>query len=318
MKKSFFIFCMSLLIAFCSFITAEAATKKVIEKDSQGNAIKTTITETDQYGNETTTIINHQEEVNPQTQIQGNQMTAPAANNNIVTSTASAPATPADNVQLPPVQQERTVVQQQPVQPTAPVMKKGLKPGSNILYGRLGLSVPTNKPDGTIRIPGYEPLDCSWGVVGIELGATYLHYITNYFALGAEFGLDAFLGKTDKSTNIEVTQSTVFANFLLLAHIYLNNIQEESRFYIPIGIGFGSASYTVSANYLGYNSSDSASGSGTCYVIGLGGNWRNDSGNISGCELRYTKSTVDGSEPDSIKDQEIGIFSILFYYGFDF
>jgi hypothetical protein len=34
MKKSFFIFCMSLLIAFCSFITAEAATKKVIEKDS--------------------------------------------------------------------------------------------------------------------------------------------------------------------------------------------------------------------------------------------------------------------------------------------
>lgn len=51
MKKSFFIFCMSLLIAFCSFVTAEAATKKVIEKDSQGNAIKTTITETDQYGN---------------------------------------------------------------------------------------------------------------------------------------------------------------------------------------------------------------------------------------------------------------------------
>jgi len=187
-----------------------------------------------------------------------------------------------------------------------------------LLYGRLGLSIPTNKRDGQIKISGYEPLDYSWGVIGIELGATYLHYISNYFALGAELGLDAFLGKTDKSTNIEVTQSTAFVNFLLLAHIYLNNIEEESRFYIPIGIGIGSASYTLSVDYAGYNSNDSASGSGTCYVIGLGGNWRNEGGNISGVELRYTNSAIDGSDADSIKDQEIGIFSILFYYGFDF
>ncbi|MGE4385600.1 MAG: hypothetical protein AB7E39_07040 [Endomicrobiaceae bacterium] len=67
MKKLFFIFCM-VSLALCFFVNAEAATKKVIEKDAQGNPIKTTITETDQYGNETTTIINHQEEVKPQTQ----------------------------------------------------------------------------------------------------------------------------------------------------------------------------------------------------------------------------------------------------------
>ena len=72
MKKSFFIFCMSLLIAFCSFITAEAATKKVIEKDSQGNAIKTTITETDRYGNEKKLIIINQKKENPKKNIKGN------------------------------------------------------------------------------------------------------------------------------------------------------------------------------------------------------------------------------------------------------
>ncbi|MDD5102191.1 MAG: hypothetical protein PHH62_04315 [Endomicrobiaceae bacterium] len=287
----------------CYLVNVEAATKTIVEKDAQGNAVKTTITETDKFGNETTTIINHKDEPTPQP-----QQFVPA---------------PTEQTQTAPtiIQQAPTTTQNVVTTTAAPktiTPKKGLKVGSNLLYGRLGLSIPTNSPDGEIKIYGYEPLAQSWGTIGIDFGLTYLHYFSNYLALGAEFGLDAFLGKKSTSTNIEVTQSTVFTNFLLLAHIYLNNIEEESRFYIPIGIGAGSASYTVSATYLGYNDSADYNGGGTCYVIGIGGNWRNEGGNISGTELRYTHSTVDGNEPDSIKDQEIGIFSILFYYGFDF
>jgi len=252
---------------------------------------------------ETTTIINHKEEATAQPQPQ-------------LTPAATVPA----EIQTTTIQQTTTTPQTVTVTKAAPIItpKKGLKVGSNLLYGRLGMSIPTNSPNGKITIPGYEPLDCSWGTVGIDFGVTYLHYFSNYLALGAEFGLDAFLGKTAKSTGIELTQSTTFANFLLLAHIYLNNIQEESRFYIPIGIGAGSASYTISAKTAYGDSNYTSSGGGTCYIIGLGGNWRNEGGNISGTELRYTHSTVDGEEADSIKDQEIGIFSILFYYGFDF
>lgn len=140
MKKLFFIFCMVLSLALCSFVNAEAATKKVIEKDAQGNPIKTTITETDQYGNETTTIINHQEEVKPQPQ---QQIITPAVSNeaqqqqlstntNVQQQTVVNTAQPQENVSATPNK-------------TAVITKKGLKPGSNLLYGRLGLSIPTNK-----------------------------------------------------------------------------------------------------------------------------------------------------------------------------
>ncbi|MDD3729976.1 MAG: hypothetical protein PHI20_02955 [Endomicrobiaceae bacterium] len=201
-----------------------------------------------------------------------------------------------------------------PVAAPKPVIKKELKKGSNMLYGRLGIAIPLNSPDGKIYIYGYEPLDMSWGTVAIELGATYLHFLSDYFALGGEFGLDAILPKTDTSTNIEVNQSTIFANFLLLTHIYLNGPKEETRFYVPVGIGFGSASYTVKVN----GESADASGSGGCYVIGIGANWRTKTGNITGGELRYTSSGIDGNEPDSIRDQNISILSVNFYYGFDF
>lgn len=94
----------------------------------------------------------------------------------------------------------------------------------------------------------------------------------------------------------------------------MNNPKEETRFYVPVGIGFGSASYTLKIN----NESADYSGSGGCYVIGIGANWRTQTGNITGGELRYTSSGLDGNEADSIRDQNISILSINFYYGFDF
>lgn len=285
MKKLFCVVGFVTFAFFC-FSTSEAATKTIIEKDAQGNEIKRTVVETDKLGNETTTIINSNTAVQQQVPVQVSEQSQPAA--------VSAPVTPS------------------PV--AVPVVKKELKKGSNVLYGRLGLAMPLNSPDGKIYLPSSEPLDMSWGTLTIELGATYLHFLSDYIALGGEFGLDLILPKTDTNAHFEVSQSTVFANFLLLTHIYLNNPKDETRFYIPIGIGFGSASYTVTVN----NESASASGSGGCYVIGIGTNWRTQTGNITGGELRYTSSSLDGNEPDSIKDQNISILSINFYYGFDF
>jgi len=287
MRKLFYVVLFFTFAVFC-FSTVEAATKTIIEKDAQGNEIKRTVVETDKLGNETTTIINS----NQSSQTQPVQQVPAQVSEPQQPVAVSAPVTPA----------------------AAPVVKKELKKGSNVLYGRLGLAMPLNSPDGKIYIPGYEPLDMSWGTLTIELGATYLHFLSDYFALGAEFGLDAILPKTDTSTNIEVNQSTVFASFLLMSHIYLNNPKEETRFYVPVGIGFGSASYTVKVN----NQSEDFSGSGGCYVIGIGANWRTQTGNITGGELRYTSSSLDGNEPDSIRDQNISILSINFYYGFDF
>ncbi len=287
MRKLFYVVWFLTFAVFC-FSTAEAATKTIIEKDAQGNEIKRTVVETDKLGNETTTIINTNQNIQPQA------------------------------VQQTPVQvsepQQQPVAVSAPVTPAVPVVKKELKKGSNVLYGRLGLAMPLNSPDGKIYLPSSEPLDMSWGTLTIELGATYLHFLSDYIALGGEFGLDLILPKTDTNAHFEVSQSTVFANFLLLTHIYLNNPKDEARFYIPIGIGFGSASYTVTVN----NESASASGSGGCYVIGIGTNWRTQTGNITGGELRYTSSSLDGNEPDSIKDQNISILSINMYYGFDF
>lgn len=289
MKKFFNVFWM-LALLICAVTAAEAATKTIIEKDAQGNEIKRTITETDKFGNETTTIVNKDAVQTP-----AQTTTAPAVEQ---TAPVAAPQQTAAPAPLAP----------------KPVIKKELKKGSNMLYGRLGLAMPLNSPDGKIYIPGYEPLDMSWGTLTIELGATYLHFLSDYFALGAEFGLDAILPKTDTSTNIEVNQSTVFASFLLMSHIYLNNPKEETRFYVPVGIGFGSASYTLKIN----NESADYSGSGGCYVIGIGANWRTQTGNITGGELRYTASGLDGNEADSIRDQNISILSVNFYYGFDF
>lgn len=283
MKKTLQFFCILFLVVF-AFVQLEAAVKKVVEKDAQGNEIKTTITETDKAGNETTTIINHQEIASPQP--------TTATVEPVPQAVAPAPVAVAPK----------------------PVVKKELKKGSNILYGRLGLAMPLNSPDGKIYLPSSEPLDMSWGTLTIELGATYLHFLSDYIALGGEFGLDLILPKTDSNSYFDVSQSTVFANFLLLTHIYLNNPKEEARFYIPIGIGFGSASYTLTVN----NESVSASGSGGCYVIGIGTNWRTQTGNLTGAELRYTASGIDGNEPDSIKNQNISILSINMYYGFDF
>ncbi|MDD5020827.1 MAG: hypothetical protein PHR82_01675 [Endomicrobiaceae bacterium] len=281
MKKTLQVFCILLLVVFV-FAKLEAATKTVIEKDAQGNELKKTIIETDKLGNETTTIINQQ------------------------------PTTPSA-VQAPAVTPQPAAPVASPVVPK-PVVKKELKKGSNILYGRLGLAMPLNSPDGKIYLPSSEPLDMSWGTLTIELGATYLHFLSDYIAVGGEFGLDLMLPKTDSNSYFDVNQSTVFANFLLLTHIYLNNPKEEARFYIPIGIGFGSASYTLTVN----NESVSASGSGGCYVIGIGTNWRTQTGNLTGAEIRYTASGIDGNEPDSLKDQNISILSLNMYYGFDF
>ncbi len=291
MKKFFNVFWMLALVIFAVTVS-EAATKTIIEKDAQGNEIKRTITETDKFGNETTTIVNNENAV----QTPAQPTTEPAVQQTVPAPAPQQTAAPA------------------PAAAPKPVIKKELKKGSNMLYGRLGLAMPLNSPDGKIYIPGYEPLDMSWGTLTIELGATYLHFLSDYFALGAEFGLDAILPKTDTSTNIEVNQSTVFASFLLMSHIYLNNPKEETRFYVPFGIGFGSASYTVKVN----SESADASGSGGCYVIGIGANWRTQTGNITGGELRYTSSGLDGNEADSIRDQNISILSINFYYGFDF
>lgn len=286
MKKTLQAFCILLLVIF-AFTKLEAATKTIIEKDAQGNELKKTIVETDKLGNETTTIINQQAQPLPQTPTQSVQQPL---------------AVPQQSVPAPVVVNKVVVV------------KKELKKGSNILYGRLGLAMPLNSPDGKIYLPSSEPLDMSWGTLTIELGATYLHFLSDYIAVGGEFGLDLILPKTDSNSYFEVSQSTVFANFLLLTHIYLNNPKEEARFYVPVGIGFGSASYRLTVN----NESADFSGSGGCYVIGIGTNWRTQTGNLTGAEIRYTASSIDGNEPDSIKNQNISILSLNMYYGFDF
>ncbi|MDD5021877.1 MAG: hypothetical protein PHR82_07115 [Endomicrobiaceae bacterium] len=190
---------------------------------------------------------------------------------------------------------------------------------SSFLALNLGLSVPANTPGWEINIPGGESLDGKWGSAGLEFGLKYLYFLSNYFALGGEINLNLFTTLDNNEYKInKVTQSTTIIDGLLLAHLYLNKPtnQKPTRFYIPIGYGFGSRLYSVKAQSY-YNSLEQeVSGSGDSFMIGLGTNWINTKGAINGWELRFTTSRFKGIKPDYIEDQVVNFISIIYYIGF--
>ena len=97
--------------------------------------------------------------------------------------------------------------------------------GEQMFSANLGIVIPAN----TIDLYGIE---VDYGKTGFGLGAQYQYFITDNFALGAEFGQNWFGSKMQYSSKFRGRTS----NFLFTGRYNLLN-QEGLRLYIPVGIG---------------------------------------------------------------------------------
>lgn len=97
--------------------------------------------------------------------------------------------------------------------------------GDQMVSVNLGVAIPAN----SIDIDGTE---IDYGKTGFALGAQYQYFLTDNFALGAEFDQNWFASKVQYGVKFQSRAS----NFLLTGRYNLLN-QDNLRLYIPIGLG---------------------------------------------------------------------------------
>lgn len=147
-----------------------------------------------------------------------------------------------------------------------------IKAGDRFFALQLGSIVPQNKVD----MYGYS---LSWGKVGLGLGAKYLYFVADQFAIGAEIEHNMFSQATNYNTLVIKSSAT---NYMLA--LRLNIADEESmRLYIPFGLGIASKKAKLSYSYM----NETASHTDFAYNIGIGIEQEIENGNALGLELKY-------------------------------
>lgn len=180
---------------------------------------------------------------------------------------------------------------------------------------------------------GNETLD--WGDGAVSYGLQYMYAITPNFAIGAEYTGNNF-GEAEYERKYfasardwgesEIDSKMDVHNFMIAGR-YTFNPQDNTRFYIPLGLGIAASKATfdleetISMGGLVDHESDSVHKSSTsfAYYLGLGVEGNFNENWIWGVEGRYHAFTFDyGKFSDEYGTENLSYFALLFKVGYRF